>query len=41
MLRILILLTDEASEPAAAEIAFVMPSFDVLRVEPDGSTVIA
>lgn len=32
---------DEVSEPAAADTAFVMPSFDLLRVEPDGSTVIA
>ena len=31
----------EASEPAAVDTALVMPSFDVLRVEPDGSTVIA
>lgn len=29
------------SDPAAAASAFVMPSFDLLRVEPDGSTVIA
>ncbi|MGJ8569913.1 MAG: LysM peptidoglycan-binding domain-containing protein [Hoeflea sp.] len=31
----------ETAEPAAAASAFVMPSFDLLRVEPDGSTVIA
>lgn len=31
----------ETSDPAAAASAFVMPSFDLLRVEPDGSTVIA
>ncbi|WP_417409813.1 Ig-like domain-containing protein [Hoeflea sp.] len=31
----------ETSDPAAASSAFVMPSFDLLRVEPDGSTVIA
>jgi nucleoid-associated protein YgaU len=33
--------TAETPDPAAAASAFVVPSFDLLRVEPDGSTVIA
>ena len=33
--------TAETSDPAVAASGFVMPSFDLLRVEPDGSTVIA
>jgi len=32
---------DTATDPAVAADAWVTPSFDVLRVEPDGSTVIA
>lgn len=32
---------DDAAAPASAADSFAMPSFDLLRVEPDGSTVIA
>jgi len=33
--------TDAAPDPAVAADSWITPSFDVLRVEPDGSTVIA